>query len=99
MLSGTTDELKKKASIEEKVTVEVSDLDVRELPKIKDLMNVLDVSYEDNLLIVTYKEGKNNLISMITYLKSKNINYQKIYSERPTLNDVFLELTGKELRD
>ena len=36
---------------------------------------------------------------MINYLKTKGINYQKIYSERPTLNDVFLELTGKELRD
>ena len=96
---GTTDELKQRASIEEKVTVEVNNLDVRELPKIKDLMNVLEVSYEDNLLLVTYKDGKNNLVNMITYLKSKGIDYQKIYSERPTLNDVFLELTGKELRD
>lgn len=96
---GTTDELKKSASIEEKVTVEVNNLDSKEISKFKDLMNVLDVSYEDNMLVITYKEGKNNLINMITYLKSKGINYQKIYSERPTLNDVFLELTGKELRD
>ena len=96
---GTTDELKQKASIEEKITVEVNHLDTKELSKIKDLMNVIDVCYEDNLLQVTYKEGKNNLVNMITYLKSKDINYQKIYSERPTLNDVFLELTGKELRD
>ena len=28
-----------------------------------------------------------------------NISYNKIYSERPSLNDVFLELTGKDLRD
>ncbi len=31
--------------------------------------------------------------------EKENIKYSKIYSERPTLNDVFLELTGKELRD
>ena len=99
MLSGTTDELKQKASIEEKVTVEVNNLDVNELGKFKDLANVVDVIYEDGLLMVKYKEGKNNLINMINYLKTKEINYQKIYSERPTLNDVFLELTGKELRD
>ena len=36
---------------------------------------------------------------MIEYLKNEKINYSKIFSERPTLNDVFLELTGKELRD
>ena len=32
-------------------------------------------------------------------MKKESINYNKIFSERPTLNDVFLELTGKELRD
>ena len=96
---GTTDELKQKASIEEKVTVEVANLDIKELSKIKDLLNVVNVTYDDDLLVVTYKEGKNNLVSMLNYLKTKDINYQKIYSERPTLNDVFLELTGKELRD
>ena len=31
--------------------------------------------------------------------KWKKINYNKIFVERPTLNDVFLELTGKDLRD
>ena len=33
------------------------------------------------------------------YLKTKNLYIGKIYSEPPTLNDVFLEITGKELRD
>ena len=41
----------------------------------------------------------NNLGDMIEYLKENHINYNKIFAERPTLNDVFLELTGKELRD
>lgn len=33
------------------------------------------------------------------YLKENKVSYNKIFSERPTLNDVFLELTGKGLRD
>ena len=52
-----------------------------------------------NTLIVTYKKGKNNLGKLIDYLKDNKVTYNKIFSERPTLNDVFLELTGKELRD
>ena len=36
---------------------------------------------------------------MVEFLKNNRIKYSKIFSERPTLNDVFLELTGKELRD
>ena len=45
------------------------------------------------------EEEINNLLELIDYLNSKKISYTKIFSERPTLNDVFLELTGKELRD
>ena len=33
------------------------------------------------------------------FLKENNVKYNKIFSERPSLNDVFLFLTGKELRD
>ncbi|MDO4382206.1 MAG: ABC transporter ATP-binding protein [Clostridia bacterium] len=99
LATGTTDELKKKAKIEEKVTVEVNDLVPGYIEKIKELKNVDDVTYTNNVLFVTYKKGKNNLVDIIDYLKKESINYNKIYSERPTLNDVFLELTGKELRD
>ena len=38
-------------------------------------------------------------IPLIDYLHEKKVTYSKIFSERPTLNDVFLVLTGKDLRD
>lgn len=99
LATGTTDELKDLARIEEKVTVEVKDLDEKYIDYIKSRDNIDEVSYNGNTLLVTYIEGKNNLVNMMEYLKRENINYNKIYSERPSLNDVFLELTGKELRD
>ncbi|MCI8587722.1 MAG: ABC transporter ATP-binding protein [Clostridia bacterium] len=97
--SGTTDELKELAKIEEKVTVEVMQLDNKYIEKIKQFENVEKVEYANETLLITYKKGKNNLIELIDYLKEESIKYSKIFSERPTLNDVFLELTGKELRD
>jgi len=96
---GTSDELKTLANIEEKITVEVMNLEKSYIDKIKKIKNVEDVTYINNNLIVTYKKGKDNLNNFIDYLKEEKITYHKIYSERPTLNDVFLELTGKELRD
>ena len=99
LATGTTDELKELAKIEEKVIVEVNNLHNEILKSIKELENVDDVTYSNNVLLITYKKGKNNLVDMIDYLKKQGVNYNKIYSERPTLNDVFLELTGKELRD
>ena len=99
LATGTTDELKELAKIEEKISIEINDLDINYIDKIKELKNVDDVRYSSNILLVTYKKGKNNLVEIMEYLKKNNIKYNKIYSERPTLNDVFLELTGKELRD
>lgn len=97
--AGTSDELKELTKIEEKVTVEIPNLESNQIDKIKNLKNVDEISYTDNILLVTYKKGKNNLIKLIDHLQKESIEYNKIYSERPTLNDVFLELTGKELRD
>lgn len=99
LVSGTSDELKSLANIEEKITVEIMELDKKYIEEIKTLKNVDEVIYTNQTLIVTYKKGKNNLTDFIDYLKKESIKYNKIYSERPTLNDVFLELTGKELRD
>lgn len=97
--SGTSDELKELANIEEKVTVEVNDLEDKYVDNISNLKNVDMVTYSGNILFITYKKGKNNLVEIMEYLKNNRIKYSKIFSERPTLNDVFLELTGKELRD
>lgn len=99
LANGTSDELKELAKIEEKVTVEVNALDEKCIDAVKRLENVDAVTYIGSSLVVTYQKGKNNLMTLIDFLKQENIRYHKIYSERPTLNDVFLELTGKELRD
>ncbi|MGN0481666.1 MAG: ABC transporter ATP-binding protein [Lachnospiraceae bacterium] len=97
--TGSSDELKALANIEEKVTVEVKRLSDEFVAELKKLDNIDSVSYDGSSLVVTYRKGDNNLAGLMDYLKSKKINYSKIFSERPTLNDVFLELTGKELRD
>lgn len=99
LAAGTTDELKELAKIEEKISIEVNDLETKYIDKIKELKNVDDVKYNGNMLLITYKKGKNNLVEIMECLKEDRIKYNKIFSERPTLNDVFLELTGKELRD
>ncbi|MDY5992561.1 MAG: ABC transporter ATP-binding protein [Bacilli bacterium] len=96
---GTNEELKDLAKIEEKITVEVDSISSEILEKIKEFKTVEEVSLNKNTLLVTYKKGNNNLKKLIDFLEENKITYNKIFSERPTLNDVFLELTGKELRD
>lgn len=99
LAQGSCDELKKLAKIEEKVTVEVAKPESAILEKVRALKHVEEVTYKDGVLLVVYRAGTNNLVRLIDFLETEAISYSKIYSERPTLNDVFLELTGKELRD
>lgn len=96
---GTKEELKEMTKIEEKITLEIDSLNEEIINEIKEFNNVDNVTYDRNILVVTYKKGKNNINELIDYLKNKKVNYNKIFVERPTLNDVFLELTGKDLRD
>lgn len=99
LAEGTSDELKRLANIEEKITVEIDEISNDNIEAIKKFKTVDAVSLNRNILMITYKKGKDNLGELTDYLKENKIKYNKIFSERPTLNDVFLELTGKELRD
>ena len=97
--SGTTDELKEMAKTKEKISIETKELKDKNINEINKLSCVEEVLYKDNILKISYTDENNNLENIISYLKSNDIKYSRIFSERPTLNDVFLELTGKELRD
>lgn len=97
--SGTNEELKSMIAMGEKITIEVFQLDNEHLSKIKELANVNHVRYSGTTLSIKSKKGKNNLSTIIHFLEEHQIAYGKLYSELPSLNDVFLEITGKELRD
>ena len=96
---GTKDELKKMIKNTETVTIEVLDLEDSIISKINNLPHVYEVSYNDNKLMVYCSGGKHNLVRILDVLTQNNVPFGRVFSELPTLNDVFLEITGKELRD
>ena len=55
----------------------------------------------EKIIYLTFDSGyeAGYMDKILTTLKENNVKYNKIFSERPSLNDVFLFLTGKELRD
>ena len=97
--TGTKEELKNMIKSGEKITIELFQINNNILDDIRKFSHIISVELSDNLLIIRSTKGKNNLVAILDYLKSKNIIFGKIYSEPPTLNDVFLEITGKDLRD
>ena len=97
--TGTKEELKAMITLGEKITVESYDISEEHLIRLKNLPNIVSVEYKEQLLEIKSSKGKNNLENVLEFIKRENIQFGKIYSELPTLNDVFLEITGKELRD
>ena len=96
---GTKDELKKMIKNTETVSIEIPELLEENLEALKAMEHVYKTEYEEGKLTLNFSGGTHNLIHVLDYLKDKNLVFGRVYSELPTLNDVFLEITGKELRD
>lgn len=99
LATGTKEELKKMIKTGEKVTVEAVALKEENLQQIGRLPQVYEVHYENQCLEVRFTSAKHNLIHLLHYLEQEDILFGRVFSQLPTLNDVFLEITGKELRD
>ena len=81
------------------ITIEAAGVDEDTITYIREMKNIYNVEYEKDLLKVEAGSGKHNVIDIINILQERGYKMKKIFSEQPTLNDVFLELTGKNLRD
>lgn len=97
--SGTNEELKSMIKTGETITVENIFINSEQLTRIKNIQHVFDVVYKDNILIIRCSSAKHNLVKIMNYMQEHDISFGRVFSERPTLNDVFLEITGKQLRD
>ena len=95
---GTNEELKAIVAAGEKIVIEaqVPEAAVMAIGK---LPHVTRVSYDEGKLEVACSNGEHNVADVLAELARARIAPGRIWAEPPTLNDVFLEITGRELRD
>lgn len=96
---GTKEELKSMIKTGETITIEAIALDENHLNAIKQIPHVFDLHYSEQVLILRCTGAEHNLIRILNYFQEQHIPFGRVFSELPTLNDVFLEITGKQLRD
>lgn len=94
--SGSKDKIKQNSNLGQKITIKV-DFKAQELLKTKDYIDSIEIL--DNKLVLKTNKKEGVLKDLLDTLENNDMEIQEIYQEQPTLNDVFLELTGKELRD
>ena len=96
---GTTDELKRMICNTETITIEALALTDEIVKTVSELPHVYDTAYDGTKFTVFCSGGKHNLLRILGVLQEHSVSIGRVFSERPTLNDVFLEITGKALRD
>lgn len=97
--SGTAAELKASLRNRETITVEMRDISDALMEGIRQINHVYDVKKSGEKLIIRCDGGSRNLIHILNYLMENKVDFGRVNSTLPTLNDVFLEITGKELKD
>jgi ABC-2 type transport system ATP-binding protein len=95
---GTPDELKRRIS-GDVVVVEVAGDAERAKAALAELAGVRDAAIEGTSLRLTVERGDQALPGLLRALDAAQVGLTSIALHRPTLDDVFLTLTGRSLRD
>ena len=81
------------------MTVEVGAVEPATVERLRALEHVLSVELSGGELVCTCEASPHNLVDILDTLRVADVALGRVWSEPPTLNDVFLEITGRELRD
>lgn len=96
---GSNEELNELVSSEDRIVVELAGINYTVVDGVKQLGGVKDCILTDNTLTILV--GKNNSIiaQIVEVITSAGAEVVSLSAEKPTLESVFLTLTGKTLRD
>lgn len=100
VISGTPTELKNMIAVKEKVFLELTDDVSAELKAaLSTLPNVQTMDVHKNTVVFEFNQIGTNVVNIALLLQKQQMSYVKLFSEQPSLSDVFLAFTGKDLRD
>ncbi len=97
--TGTKEELKAMIHLGTKISFDAPDITDDQIASLSTNKEFSSVMKNGKQITIHSSEENGILEKTLAFLTQEKISYTNIYSEMPTLNDVFLEITGKELRD
>lgn len=95
---GTVEELIQTVQHEEKVKIDVTDSESVSVESLEKIAGVKKVVISGNQIVIISAFGSGNLDRIISLVK-EHVGVLGIQADKPNLEDVFLTLTGKQLRD
>ena len=96
--SGSPRELQAKSANQAAIEISLSQSWQGELPAWPHAVRST-LSEDGRQIKVTSEHPARTLVEMVKWIDSQRIELEDVHLKRPTLEDVFIELTGKKLRD
>lgn len=96
---GSKEELKELVSSEDRIVVELANINYTVVDEVKKISGVKDCFLADHTLTILVTKNSSfiaRIVSAITNAGAEVVNFS---AEKPTLESVFLTMTGKTLRD
>lgn len=99
IVEGTKEELKNIVSDKKILNIGVDDIYKVNIEKLRNIEGVIDISTDDNNVIITSSKDVNNLSKIVKEVSDENLKINDLGFKEITLETVFLSLTGKRLRN
>ena len=96
---GTKEELISLISDVQSLEVQIGDISLIKEEELKEIKGVKKISIKDDVITINSQREVTNLNLIISFLTNKNINIKNIGYKEINLETVFLNLTGRTLRD
>lgn len=96
---GTSSQLKNDLNNDNIISIELSKVNDAIIQNIEKLNNVEKVSVADSTISCYYKDNDHIIEDLVSTISKSDCTIKNIRNEIPSLETVFLSLTGKSLRD
>ncbi|MDO7906616.1 ABC transporter ATP-binding protein [Paenibacillus sp. JX-17] len=97
--SGTQKELKERLGQAERILIQTHDDTAAVVSELKLFPHVTQVAAEEGTLEITLPSSQLNLQDILFVCAKHNVSIQSLVCEEPDLETLFLQLTGRTLRD
>ncbi|WP_454053903.1 ATP-binding cassette domain-containing protein [Clostridium sp. Marseille-Q7071] len=96
---GTKEELKALITDYNYIKVQVANVDSIDINKLKNINGINDIDIKENIVVFEINKDMINMDKIVRVFVDNNISIRGINTVLPNLEDVFLNLTGRKLRD
>lgn len=96
---GTLTELQQSISTQGTLRIKFVDTDAQVNAVLNKYPHIEKTEKRQENYYITFTAGQTSLSEFLQFTDREGLAYTELSSEKPSLSDIFLELTGKELRD